>query len=336
MFHVLGIVIAACVLSVSRTAIAQDNDTNDILFWYADGNLQSYNLGSGEYGERLSATFFSLETSPASGVLFGLQAPSAFGFVPGEAEIVRLDFNSRAMTSIYARNNILGFAVLPDSQRMVVLFLPAEIQSASEYRSFNPNLLCLLSITDDQCRDIELPEDQYGIVWVTTDRFLVHGQLDDKWFSVDAQTLTPVPFSIEVSVSSTLDFGSPVEFFAVQAGEAAFGYVNTTTGEFRPYDFAIHWPYPTASVTNLMFSPSGQYLLFKNGNSHFVLEMASGSIVSELEDFQNPQWLSDGQIIARHFPETGVLPQELVLFELGSNTIESIGSFEEEVFVIVP
>lgn len=336
-FHAFAaMIVVAFALSISHKTVAQENGDSDIFLWYSDGNIQPYNLVSDEIGERLDFTFLSVEVL-SNGTVFGLQSPNAFGFIPGEAEIIRLDLLNNEAATLYRGNNILSFALLPDNEQMVVVSFPVEIQSPTDIRSFSPNFLCLLSIQDEQCRNIDLPEDQYRIVWMDTERFLVYGQLNDNWFSLDVETLTPEHFPVQISADSTVDFGAVDEILVAQRGEDIFGYINTATGEFRPYDFSIDLPNPRASVVNLTFSPSNEYLLFKNGDAHYVLEMSSGSIVTQIEDeLQNPQWLSDNQIIARYFPESGSLPQDIVLLNLGSNISETIASFEEEVFVIVP
>ena len=151
------IVALALTLSTSYKGIAQENTDNDILLWYSDGNLQSYNLESGEFGERLDFTFFSIEISSSNSVVFGLESPNAFGFIPGEAEIIRLDLINNKVINIYKGNNILSFILLPNNEQMLVVSYPVEIQSPTDIRSFSPKFLCLLSIQDEQCHNIELP-----------------------------------------------------------------------------------------------------------------------------------------------------------------------------------
>jgi hypothetical protein len=318
-------------------AMTQANMDAGVVLQYANGSIQPYNLATREFGQRLNYTFFTTQFSSFQNAIFGIQTPTGFEFITENAEIIRHNFNTQRSEVIYQGHNLYNFTLLPDGERIVVVFAPHEIHLQTDLRSYSPRLLCLLIIEEQQCREIDLPIDQYRVMWSDSERLLVHGWLENDWFSVDLDMLTPEPFPVQVAVSVTADFDPTAdELFVVQETGQIFGYINTTTGRFRRYEFNIDLLESPATVGAMKFSPNRQYLLFQYGYTHHILEMASGEIIANLDDLQNPEWLSDNQIIARYFARSGFFPQELVLLDVEGNVTESIASFEEEVWVKVP
>lgn len=340
MFIVLIISILAIDLTSDITAQVV-SDTR-ILLLYSDGSVQTYNVGSGQFGERFGLNFVGVVFSPTSGRAYGLQYSTAnVGFIMlGQAKIVTFDVDSGTTSIIYERNNIINFSVLPNEQ-IIVFYLSDDIQHQSDLRNFPPTFFCILSIELGTCRDVVLPEGRYGLVWANTDRILVIGGSEQSWYFIDLETLDVEPFIPNVRINDVADVGLENRLFVSisqeSSSDAIFGYINIHNGEFTPYNFSEGIQFLREGVFDLLPSPSGQYMLFRSGASYYVLEMESGDVIGELNDLQNPHWLFDDEIIARYFATHGYFPQEIVVYDIESETVTTLESFDDEVFInIIP
>lgn len=340
--RITALVICLLMFSFSFTTISQEQPLPRLLLLYSDGSIQEFDLNTKQYGDRLPLSLSSIRFSPTANTWYGVHRESELvGFIQvGEAQIVEVDPTSGILETVYERNNIIGFSTSPNTNEMIITYFPDEIQTYADLRSYTPRSLCVLNIADQLCREILLPEDQFTIVWIGSDRFILRGLIEDNWFSIDFETLTPEPFSPEVPITSSVDLGLEDEVFVTRFGSGeVFGYLNIATGEYRPYEFAPELAFPRNTVSNMTFSPGRQYLLFQNGTVKYVLEMASGEIIAEIEEigdsFQNLQWLSNNQIIARYFPTLGTFPQQIVIYDLETNSVQEVESFDETVFFII-
>jgi hypothetical protein len=315
-----------------KGVIAQEESSARVLLRYSHGDVQEFNLNSGELGTRFNHTFFSIVIAPSTGQIYALESPSGFGFIPGESEIVEFDLPSGETDLVYRRNNIIGFLLSPDEEHIIVHYLSDEIKNLRDVGSGSLTYLCILDAEDGNCHDVTLPVGQYSVIWVGVERFVVTDRRE-SWYTIDFETQTPETLPTDITISGVADLGLKNEVF-VSFSYGRFGYLNIATGNFRPYNLVSELRSPNDAIYHLKSSPDGQLLLFENDDRHYVLEVETGFIIAEFENLHNPQWLSNEQIIARYFPTPGSFPQEIVIYDFTTGTFNTLGSFEEDVFIV--
>ena len=317
-------------------SVDHTSDRPTVLLLYQDGSLQELDLDTGKKGSLREYGLSSVDVAALSKQIFGLVSPGTGIFVPGKSQIVQIDLASNETWTEYYGENVYDIEATPDGQFIVVNYFSEPLKTVRDVRSDTRSAICVVTVGEHECRDVGLPVQSYRIVWAGTEKFIVDGMFDDTAYIMDLPSL-----AIEVSpyyISDAVEIGDNnllVDLAGVSRLYGDLGYMDLKTLSFKPYDL-----FPDSIPLNdgayeLSVSPDGQYFSFRVGNRHYFLEKETGALVAEADNLMNVQWLSNTQIIARHYPILGSLPQEIVLYDIPTNAMRTIGSFAESVYVVV-
>jgi hypothetical protein len=325
---------------ISDPAKAQNSDIHTVLLWSNGGQIWKFNETTGEIEALLD---YNPELGqigsvfPVSHNIYFLEATGINGFfVRGESRIIRINLETGTPETLFSQNNIYSFRIAEHERFAVVAYYSPDLE---RLESDSPRFICVLNIETGHCSEVELPQQINRIVWVGAEKFIITN--NDASYLIDFDSLQAelLPFIITDAVNAVGDqiilasiVNSSLDTSTAYIG---LGYFDIISKQLEPYTLPPELTGQGSTFVNLRMSPKGDYFIFQYGKESKIIQVETGMVVGTFDQsFLNFEWLSNGKsVIARHFPDVGGYPQQIVRYNVITQEIEVLASFDEEVFI---
>jgi len=273
----------------------------------------------------------NLEIDTATQQAYILEGMGNGIIMPGESRLVELDLSTNEKEIIFQGRSFFDMKLSPNKQYAVLSHFPPEVDSPE---GLQRQLLCILDLASKECTELNLA-GSFGAIWVGDEAFIITDNSENSYF-VKRHTLEYM--KLPIVLIDAVSIPSKQNDLLVSRGSGGFGLLtlNLQTLDTSVYDTEGEYDPIHSSFTSLQFSPDGKFLLFKNHQKHIVVDFEMGKVIAELESLDNPLWSSDSKsLIATRYPTPGEYPLEAVRYDLSTDEIQVITSFDELVVLSV-